>query len=445
MFKKFFLFLFSLQLLYATALLGGSVRGNVTNQEGTAINGASVSLSNESHTFRATTQWNGGYQFSRIPAGTYSLSATAWNYQPYTHSEQVVLEETTRVSGLNITMSPAVANASLSGIVTNSASSNPIAGAVIRVSRNHHGGDSGNVATTDANGNYSIENIFPGTYSVFCEAEGYYSNSTWNVSIATGSMLDIQLLERLEGTVSGTVTRDGSGEPVGFAFLEFIPADSSRHWRFNHSVTDSLGNYSAELPVGDYYVSCKIGNGGHHGPQYREFYDNAQTISEATVVTVSDDQTTGNINFGIPSPQEIGIVVSGKVSDYNNVPLAGAKVRVWPFARHMRRDSLFTVTDAEGNYSISISRVTMNNVRFLVSAKMQGYAVEYYQEKTSWHTADVFTVNSDTSFASVDFTLDTATVGSTNSISGIITNAQGAPLQNAFVHGYARHSRRAAH
>jgi hypothetical protein len=81
-------FLLSLSATPSTSAqnLSPSIRGTVNNPEGSTIKGAKVVLTNQKTeaTFRTRTNCKGSYEFSQLPAGTYSLSVQSPGFQTFT-------------------------------------------------------------------------------------------------------------------------------------------------------------------------------------------------------------------------------------------------------------------------------------------------------------------------------------------------------------------------
>lgn len=411
--------------------VSGVVKNSSTNNP---VPNAKVKLSNENNSYSKNTSNNGSFSFWHIANGTYTMTAEAYNFVNYAHAEPIVVEDSTIISGLEIFLTPVQANSSLSGFVTDSSNGNPIAGAEVKVYRNNHG--STYVGITDSLGYYNIENIFGGEYYVKCKAEGYVH--FWSeVAINGTTAFDIQLLAIQEGTISGVVTKDETGEPVANAYLYAIPVNgnpgTSNH-QCGQAISDSNGNYSMNVRAGNYYVICYTKwNPGYY---YYEFYDNVHTNAEATEIAVADDQTVENINFGTPTPSVVDVIVTGKVTDAFNNPIEGANVRVWSH-RRCSNDSTWATTDANGDYSISFSS-NRPWVRFSVVAKKDGFFKEYYNEKSSWWEADVLKAFGDTTFTNISFTLDSDSATFDNSISGNVTNGNGELLADVTISAFAR-------
>lgn len=172
-----------------TAPQPGSIAGTVSRAGGGAISNATVIVDGAG--LSATTDTNGHYQINNVPAGTYSVTASAAGYVPLTSTDVVVQNnQTTSLSFvLNpVTTSPLTVNVTTSGTyrynssvnitvnVTDSANA-AVAGAAVTVTvHNSEGNQVYNASgTTDTSGTasfrYRIPNRAPtGQYTVTAEA-----------------------------------------------------------------------------------------------------------------------------------------------------------------------------------------------------------------------------------------------------------------------------------
>jgi len=104
-----------------------------------------------------------------------------------------------------------------SGLITGTVARNgdgaPIAGATVAATP--HGGGSGGMATTDADGNYLLA-LAPTTYDMTVSAFGYEPTTAWGVVVTTGttSVKDFSLEPLPTGTLGGQVTDAATGVPV---------------------------------------------------------------------------------------------------------------------------------------------------------------------------------------------------------------------------------------
>lgn len=150
----------------------GTISGTVTNQSGAGIVGATVSTSTGGYS--TTTGSGGSFTLSNIPAGTYSVTASAIGYSSQTQNNiTVTAGQTTTV---NFSLTPNTG--AISGYVKD-AYNNGIVGATVATST---GGYS---TTTGAGGAYSLTNVVAGSYQVSASATGY-GTQTLNASVSVG-------------------------------------------------------------------------------------------------------------------------------------------------------------------------------------------------------------------------------------------------------------------
>jgi protocatechuate 3,4-dioxygenase beta subunit len=232
---------FDLQMVFEQRV---SIRGTVTDLEtGEPIAGALV---NGGQAPSVRSDADGGYQldgvllsprneprlvFLQAGAATFppSLPSTHW---PVTNSIEVS-------SGgdhlLDFEMLRICANSSISGVVLNAATLEPLEGARVSASVTFFD------VTTDADGRYRIDNIRPATLNeprsvqVTASAPGFAPSSV-NVTTFCGSetIVDFGTPPGGFGTVSGTVT-DGDGQPLAGVFVGSAWGDAT--------TTDTDGRY----------------------------------------------------------------------------------------------------------------------------------------------------------------------------------------------------------
>jgi hypothetical protein len=137
---------------------------------------------------------------------------------------------------------------SVSGIITDSATSNPIVGAEVYV------GNWGPV-TTNASGEYLIEEILPGLQPVTATKDGYYDFSGEVTVIADQVVTyDIAMDPFVYATLSGTVTDIDSGSPIEGAE---VTINSVLGYSFS-ATTIADGTYSITDIISDTYdITCE--------------------------------------------------------------------------------------------------------------------------------------------------------------------------------------------
>ena len=144
----------------------GTITGTVTDTNGNAVDGVSVSASNSEST--ATTGADGTYTLSNVPVATLSVTFEKEGYQ--TSSITVPASRFSNgTATVNATLT--VAGAKITGTVLDGANENaPLEGATVTL-------NNGTSATTDADGTFTIENLTVREYTLSVCAEGYIASS----------------------------------------------------------------------------------------------------------------------------------------------------------------------------------------------------------------------------------------------------------------------------
>jgi hypothetical protein len=182
---------------------------------------------------------------------------------------------------------------------------------------------------TDENGTYRIGPLPSGFYKVAALARRFFpavypepvpvraDENTPDINFRLQLMPPPDL-----GTISGVVTDDSTGEPIGCALVAAVGFDSTfRHRIVRFSHTDSTGNYIIDgLPRIPYFVIAWARG------YFAEIYDNVRRFEDATKVTPD----ASGIDFALEKKDRdstrytlAGIVLSGA-----NTPLGGVFVQV---------------------------------------------------------------------------------------------------------------------
>lgn len=188
--------------------LTNTVSGTVTDSDGKAIDGATVTVEETGDS--TTTDSNGQYSFN-LDDGTYTITASETGYND--NSETVTVSGSD-VTGVDITLYGDF----VSGTVLDP-NGDPVDGATIETNQ------SARSTTSDANGNYEIE-LLHGTHTLTANKSGYEDGIN-EVSLSGANVSDLNIT--LGGnTISGTVT-DQNGNPIANATVEI--------WLFNDANT----------------------------------------------------------------------------------------------------------------------------------------------------------------------------------------------------------------
>lgn len=211
----------------------GYVRDSITNA---GVGGVLVQVVGGSQS--ATTAADGSYSF-QAPAGTYSLKATAANYDDLTIANQVLAN-----GGSTTVNFPVIKWGTVSGYVTSTDPGNPgVAGVTVSAGTSS--------TTTGTDGHYSMY-LAAGAYSVTASKAGYESTTNTGVSVSNGANTGSNFTLNTS-FIKGKVTVAVIGTPVVGASVSTTSGGYS-------TTTDTAGNYSLRLTSGTYTVQVYKSN-----------------------------------------------------------------------------------------------------------------------------------------------------------------------------------------
>ncbi len=275
--------------------------------------------------YETVSDTDGGY-ILRVPPESYHVFAEKPGYHRGEYpGNPVTVGSNDTIRGIDIALLPfSTGFGSISGQVTNDADGSPVPQALV-VARQQDGFGYG-AALTDSGGRYRIGPLPAGFYKVAAMARGFYPTVYPNpVEVRAGENTpDIDL--RLPavppsdlGTISGMVTDDSTGVPIGCAVVAAVGFDSAfghRIVRFAH--TDSTGSYViGGLPRIPYFVIAWARG------YFAEIYDNVRRFADATKVTPD----ASGINFALEKRDSTAHSLAGIVLSNANTPLGGAFVQ----------------------------------------------------------------------------------------------------------------------
>ncbi|WP_433585092.1 MSCRAMM family protein [Microbacterium hydrocarbonoxydans] len=331
---------------------GGVITGRVTREsDGSAVSWARVSAMPDSLVGgqgMAFTDPDGFYRITGLAPGNYvigfdgpdaSLSDEYWDgaHQQWA-ATRVTVAAGHESSGIDASL---VASVNISGHVTTSPDGAAAVGSVWVQ------GDSGaSTAPIGADGAYSLD-VAPGTYTVqFVSYDPRAFSEYWQnardeadatpVMVLAGQPLTLNAeLER--GTaISGSVL--AGGVPLGDAIVEAW----SEGQLVGMAYANGEGAYELVLPAGSYMVSAR---GETYNPIYAtQFYDAADTISEATPVDLGSDADTTGIDFDLSRGGDIRGVVAAEGAD---LPDGGVAVTAYLWSNGSWRAAATVYTDGE--------------------------------------------------------------------------------------------------
>ena len=360
----------------------------------------------------ATTDADGAYLVSGLPAGSYRVGFSTGGYgaQYYNGSGTLAGAGAVSVTAGQTTDSidAAMPRAGVvEGTVTGGPEATPLAGVTVQVLLG--GGFPVATTTTLSDGTYAFGGLSAGRYTIgFFPSQGmnylpeYYDGQTNQdsatpVTVANGTVdsgIDAQLA--VGGEITGRVTSAAGGAPVQGVMVSASGDDTGS---FQTATTDANGDYTiAGLASDTYTVSFATSDGSYVDGTY------------ADSVPVTAGQTTGGIDIALAPAARI----EGTVTDAaTHAPAQGIEVTVYDSSGDYAGS---TFTDATGAYTVTGLAAGDYEVGF--SPSTQDYLAQYYDGKSSLGSADPVSLAGGQTATGIDAAMQPG-----GQISGTVTDA----------------------
>ena len=280
-------------------------------------------------------------------------------------------------------------NAAIQGTVTDRNTGLPIANAsVYWAGYDPYGGNSP-IATTDANGNYSLTagQIYNSTTGVLgFQATGYYIPAAVVFTVSSGATTTVSttMLPEPAVFVQGTISDATTGAGIVSASISF-QISCTIGGQYNSEACGTPSVYAASGTGGSYSIaSPTLLEAAIPGLQLTSESANATGyFSQSSVVSLS---LTGQrpVQQDVALTPTDGAMVQGTVTDRNTgLPIANASV-YWAGYDPYGGNSPIATTDANGNYSLTAGQI-YNSTTGVLGFQAAGYYIP---------AAVVFTVSS---------------------------------------------------
>ncbi|MGF7046788.1 hypothetical protein J2T13_001286 [Paenibacillus sp. DS2015] len=302
----------------------GTVTGAVYGPGNSPICGASVSIGGISD----VTDAEGEFTLTKIAPGsqTVTVSSTGYNNE----SATVTVTAGQSVSAGTITLTEVATTGTVTGAVYGPGNS-PISGASVSI-----GGISD---VTDAQGEFTLTNIVPGSQTVTVSSAGYNNGSATvtvtagqNVSTGTITLTEVATTGTVTGIVHGSNNSPLSGASVSIGGISVI--------------TDALGEFTlTKIAPGSQTVT--VSSTGYNNESATVTVTAGQNVSAGTI-TLTEVATTGT--------------VTGIVYGPGNNPISGASVSIGGISVTTDVLGEFTLTNiSPGSQTITVGSAGYNN------------------------------------------------------------------------------------
>lgn len=335
---------------------------------------------------RVTSDENGRYFISGLPAGTFDVIAELQNYSLSTNTVFLTAGES---EILNIPMRPFPA--SVTGTVFDATTQLPIAGALVRLLIQNTDIEVTSTLTS-SDGTYSLDNIAPGQYNLIFSAEGYGNAVSQVILVANEVEVVDAFLDPNPATLTGRVFDQRTGNGIQGALVRVFNQDGIF---ITSTLTDASGMY--ELPGIEAGLYSIIYSADGYGAESRSV-----TLPAGATVTV-----------------DVGLIaesatIRGTVRDAaTGLPIPAALVQVFTIGTTIPIASV--QTDQQGRYIIS---------GLLPEEYRVVYSAPTYQSETF-----IFFLN-----PGETKTVDAELAKLPSRINGVVTDiVTGLPIQNATV------------
>ena len=328
-----------------TLAAGATIRGLVSGLPEAQRTGVNVTGMGPDSFFASTrTGADGRFELTGVPTGAISLRAQAGDFMSgsRTATKQVPVADGQAVVDAEIVFENGF---TLSGRVVRSGQG--VAGANVNAFQ-QGGGSSANVRADDS-GNYRLEGLLEGTYTVSASSRDFSGSSrSETVKLAGDQSLDITFPS---ARIAGTVVEAGSRSPLADAVIEVASDDSGPRF-FRSYRTDSNGRFALE-DIDPKPMTLTV-----RRPDY---------LFEKRTVTPAEGSGSGNdLTIELTRGEGIGIEVRDGLY---RVPLRGALARVLD----AQKTPVFTGSvslDTEGRGDIP----SLKPGRYTVQVDASGYA-----------------------------------------------------------------------
>ncbi len=379
--------------------------------------------------------------YSRIPMNTW---IDRFVQKGQTYSYYVTAEDRSGESGpsdtVEISLDTAIVKATVSGILTDQNTGQPIIYGKIRFIPVFGWGMTN--VFTDSTGEFTAH-LFPGTYLIYSTAPGYFPEYYDNVrdifraekvTLKSGDSLSVNIALTQKAPpqrfmLSGSV-KDSLGNPLKAEISVYNVASNTFHRRIFRAVTDSSGNYTVNVGQSDTVV---VFAHPFNKDYLSEFYNDKTNFLDADRIPI--DSNVSNINFVLEHKPVYNNGISGTVTGDSGEGVSsiifairlGNKIRF----NHGR---ISTLTDSLGSYQFTN---LYPGYYILLAIPQDDYLPTFFRYDSTqtlrWKNADSVMVDSNGMVTGINFTVKAIPDSGANTVNGRVVDNAGNPVAGTMV------------
>ena len=244
------------------------------------------------------------------------------------------------------------------------------------------------VATSGAQGSYSIAGIPPGGISLSAENDGYAPSAGRALDLAAGEIRDeVDLTLALGGTITGEVYLPDGRPGAGF----LINCNNVTTQELRNTNSDSNGAFRLDfVPAGSWQVIAMNPGGDWSQSSEGGQVDIAAMMKNMLIgqATVVDGE---QVHVTLGSTPVDPVVVRGKVTQ-NEAPVAGAMISFFPEGAGIYERLKFSTVEDDGSYELTLDEPGsyVVSVQRLGNTAMQQSTIEFSEKipQTTQHRVD---------------------------------------------------------
>lgn len=308
----------------------GSIDGTVTDVNSIQLEGVTVTATSATETFTAETNTAGYYNFTSVPEGDYEVTFSKPGFVSLSKPAVTVVKQ--QNTTVDAQLEVVVTTGTITGNVKDNTGST-LSDVTITV------GQLNITTVTDRAGNYTLENVPPGTYSITYSKADHDVLVKENVVVTVNqtTTLDVTLQKTVpKGSISGSVKDIDSN--TGLASVAIKSVSEGHVATFT---TEADGSYTHNLPVGSYKVT--FSKEGYIDSVYSNV-----VVTEGNITYLEAVLQISNNNIGLGN-------ASGKIIDaVTGNPVNGVTLSLRAGINNTAGSILHTATtDTQGNYTFT--------------------------------------------------------------------------------------------